>query len=992
MRFLNHRCTRSMAAVAEPRRRLDVHQAAASSSTVLRVVCTAALLLATNLGAQSVPAKSADVRPPGSKKWVEQTLRRMSLREKLGQLFFYYLDTDFKPEGDPELQAIVRLVTQHQVGGLHLWRGEPYATAHLTNRLQALSKLPLLFTADLENGMARFRGTEFPTNMAIAATGNVDMAYEVGRHTAIEARALGIGLTFAPVVDINSNPENPIINVRAFGEEPETVARFAEAFLRGCRQEGLLTTAKHFPGHGDTRQDSHIELALIEADSARLEQLELVPFRRAIAAGVDFIMTAHVNVRGLNMNPYTPATLSPEILTRLLRERLQFDGVIITDAMHMWAITRSYTEAFATAAALNAGVDVILAQENIPELIADLERRVRAGEIAEARIEQSVRRILLAKTKIGLHQQRRVEPAAVARLLQRPEALQAAEQAAAHSLTLLRNEGGVLPLAAGMRVVVVNLWDEPRGFNRTPFLRELERFVQPAAVVSLHPNSTAREVERARAAVRAAQIQVLPVYAAIGSWKGHIGLPQVMQPMVDSLLATGVPAAVISMGNPYVYPQVQHAAAYLVAYDDENRMSQAAARAVAGATAIAGRLPITIPGFFARGAGLTLAARGTKPLDESAARAPTLRLAFPEEAGMSKAGLDSVRALMQQAVRDSVFPGAVLLVARHGKIALHEAFGTLGYGAFNRPTPLHALYDIASLTKVVGLTTACMLLYERGRLKLDEKVQTYLPEFTGKDKDKVTVRHLLTHCSGLVAFRLYYRDYQTPDAIVNTILREEFEYPTGSKTVYSDLGAILLGKIVERLAGKPLDVFCREEIFAPLNMTDTFYNPPAALLPRIAPTEFDTWTEGRKGDFAHGIVHDENAWRLGGVSGHAGLFSSSRDLGVFLQMLLNGGSFGEAKLLQPETIALFTSRQEVVPGSSRALGWDTADGENSAGTLMSRKAYGHTGFTGTSLWADPERGLIVVLLSNRVHPTRENRRILPFRAKLHDAVVRALTP
>ncbi|MDZ7269722.1 MAG: serine hydrolase [candidate division KSB1 bacterium] len=992
MSFLNHRYCETMTAGAAAWPRTGQQGVVAFSPALRRVLCGVALLWAGHLMAQAVPAKPARGLQQDSPSWVEQTLRRMSLREKLGQLFFYYLDADFKPESDPKLQNIERLVTQHHLGGLHLWRGEPYATAHLTNRLQALSKLPLLFTADLENGTARFGGTEFPPNMAIAATGDVKLAYEMGRHTAGEARALGIGLTFAPVVDINSNPGNPIINVRAFGEEAETVSRFAEAFLRGCRQGGLLATAKHFPGHGDTRQDSHLELALVAADSARLEQLELVPFRRAIAAGVDFIMTAHVNVRGFAMNPYAPATLSPEILTQLLRERLHFEGVIITDAMHMWAITRNYTAAFATVAALNAGVDVILAQEDVPAMIADLERRVRSGEIAEARIEQSVRRILLAKTRIGLHQQRRVEPAAVARWLQRPEAVQAAEQAAARSITLLKNEGGLLPLAPGQRMVVVNLWDEPRSFNHTPFLRELQRFVQPAAVLSLHPGSSVPEVARALAAVRQAQVQVLPVYATIGSWKGHIGLPRVMQPMIDSLLATGVPAAVISMGNPYVYPQVQQAAAYLVAYDDETRMSQAAARAVAGAAAIAGRLPITIPGFFARGAGLTLAARDHVPLVAPAAIAPTLQMAFPEEAGMTKTGLDSVRALMQQAVRDSVFPGAVLLVARHGKIALHEAFGTLGYGAFNRPTPLHAIYDLASLTKVVAMTTACMLLYERGRLQLDEKVQTYLPEFTGQDKDKITVRHLLTHSAGLVAFRLYYRDYRTPEEILNTILREPLEYPTASKTVYSDLSAILLGKIVERLSGKTLDAFCRDEIFRPLGMHDTGYLPPAEWLPRLAPTEFDTWTEGRKGSWVHGVVHDENAYRLGGVSGHAGLFSSARDLAVFLQMLLNGGSYGETKLLEAQTIAQFTARQEVVPGSSRALGWDTADGQNSAGTLMRHKAYGHTGFTGTSLWTDPERGLIVVLLSNRVHPTRENRRILSFRPQLHDAVVRAILP
>ncbi len=955
------------------------------------IVLGMAMLLISSITvlAQS-PSRLSSSLEPASRSWAKKTLAKMSLREKLGQLFIYYIDANFKPDSDPQWREVETLVSQYQIGGLHLWNGEPYATAYMTNRLQTLSKTPLLFTADLEHGAARFRGTDFPTNMALAASGDTNLAYQVGWHTAREARALGLGLTFAPVVDINNNPANPIINVRAFGEEAATVSRFAEAFIHGCHDGGLLATAKHFPGHGDTEQDSHIELAYVGADSARLEELELAPFRRAMAAGVDFIMTAHVNVRGINMNPYAPATLSPEIMRTLLRERLKFEGVLITDAMEMWAIEKNYTEAFATVAAVKAGADIILAQKHIPQMLDELERRVRTGEISIRQIDQSVLRILLAKSRLNLHRQRLVNLDSVAARLRHPEAMQAAAVAAQRAMTLLKNEQHVLPLEGAGHIAVVNLWDEPRTMMRTPFVRELQRAVRNLEVMSLHPGSSPEDFKTVLAAVRTASVQVLPIYTALRAWKGEVGLPRAMQPMVDSLLATGVPAAVVSFGNPYLYPHVKSAAAYLVAYDAEELLSLAAAHAMTGREPVTGRLPISIPGYFERGAGLQLSAKMNPPVAQEISMKPNLQYAFPQEAGMASTALDSVRLMMHQAVRDSVFPGAVLLIARHGKIVMHEAFGNLGYGEYAQPVPLHAVYDLASVSKVVAMTTACMLLYERGKLDLDEKVQTYLPEFTGKDKEKVTVRHLLTHCSGLVAFRLYYKDYKTADEIINVILREELEYPTATKTVYSDLGAILLGKIVERISGKTLEVFCHDEIFAPLKMGETFFNPPAQFLPRIAPTEFDTWTEGRKGKFSHGVVHDENAYRLGGVSGHAGLFSSARDLAIFLQMLLNGGSYGETKLLSPKTIALFTSRQNLVTGSSRALGWDTADGSNSAGKLMSERAFGHTGYTGTSVWADPQSGLLVVLLSNRVHPTRENRRILPFRAKLHEAVVRSM--
>ncbi|MEK7728236.1 MAG: glycoside hydrolase family 3 N-terminal domain-containing protein [candidate division KSB1 bacterium] len=927
-----------------------------------------------------------------SAQWLEDTLARLTLREQLGQMFIYYLDANFKPAHDDEWRKVETLVREHHIGGLHLWNGEPYATAFMTNHLQALSNVPLFFSADLENGGTRFRGTRFPPNMALAATSDTSFAYEMGWHTACEARALGLNFNFAPVADVNNNPENPIINTRSFGEDPQDVAAFVAAHIRGSHDGNILCTAKHFPGHGDTKQDTHIALAYIASDSARLAQVELAPFRRAIATGVDAIMTAHLNVPSTRMNPYAPATMSPEIMTTLLREQLKFEGLVITDAMNMWAINRNYTPAFATAAAIQAGADLILAQDNIPTMILALEQLVLSGALARARIEQSVRRILRAKAKLELPQHRAVRLDSLAYKVLRQSATVAAETAARRALTLLQNDEDLLPVRqiASEQIVVINVWDAPQITSTTPFMNELQRFLPSFKSFHLLAETAQAEFDKILQAAKTAKLQIIPAYTRIASWKGETGLPPALQPRLDALLNLATPAAVVSLGNPYLYPQVRKCAAYLVAYDDSPLMSTTAARALAGFEKISGRLPITIPEYFERGAGLTLEALSNPPKEMPRTLAPTLRYGFPHEAGLSSAQLDSVRELMQQAVRDSVFPGAVLLLGRNATIALHESFGNLGYEEFARPMPLHAIFDMASVTKVIATTTACMLLYERGQLALDAPVQSYLPNFTGKDKEKITVRHLLTHSSGLIAFRRYFLEYHTPEEILDVILKEGLTYPTGTQTIYSDLGVILLGKIIELVSGKSLDAFCRDEIFAPLRMRETFYKPDSALLTRIAPTELDTLTLGRKGKIIHGTVHDENAYTLGGVSAHAGLFSTARDVGMFLQMLLNGGSYGELQLLAPETIARFIKRQEVVAGSSRALGWDTADGKNSAGRLMSAAAFGHTGFTGTSVWADPQTQLFVVLLSNRVHPTRENRRLLAFRAKLHEMIARAL--
>jgi len=355
---------------------------------------------------------------------------------------------------------------------------------------------------------------------------------------------------------------------------------------------------------------------------------------------------------------------------------------------------------------------------------------------------------------------------------------------------------------------------------------------------------------------------------------------------------------------------------------------------------------------------------------------------------MSEARLQEVYRLVEQAIADSVFPGAVLLVARRGVIVAERGFGHHTYDPQSPPVRPNTLYDLASVTKVVATTTATMILYDRHQLDLKAPVQRYLPEFRGPGKDRVTVWHLLTHTSGLPAWKPLFKEAKTPEGILQNILETELIYPPGDSTVYSDLGMILLGKVIERVSGKPLDQFCREEIFEPLGMRDTYFCPPESLRYRIAPTEFDPW----RGRLVHGEVHDENAYALGGVAGHAGLFSTARDLATFLQMVLNGGVYGHTRLAKFKTVRLFTSRQNVPPYSTRALGWDTPSPEkSSAGEYFSTRSFGHLGFTGTSVWVDPEKALLVVFLINRVHPTRRNIKIRRFRPQLHNAIAQAIT-
>ena len=427
--------------------------------------------------------------------------------------------------------------------------------------------------------------------------------------------------------------------------------------------------------------------------------------------------------------------------------------------------------------------------------------------------------------------------------------------------------------------------------------------------------------------------------------------------------------------------------AYLCAYGAAEVSQVAVAKAVLGEAEISGRLPVSIMANFPAGHGLKVKARPMiKWTEEKQEKPRVLRRSLPGEAGFDPRRMMQVNAVMDSALADSAFPGAVLLVAKDGKIVWEEAYGLMWYGADAPVMRTDAIFDLASVTKVIATTTATMVLYDRGQLDLDAPVKRYLPRLTGDGRDRATIRNLLTHTAGLPPFKRFFLDYETAEQIWDAIYATPLEYEPGTQSVYSDIGMMLMAKAVESISGKPLDRFCRDEIFEPLGMRDTRFNPPPSILNRIPPTEYDRW----RGRLVRGEVHDENAFAVGGVSGHAGLFSTAHDLAILLQTLLNGGAYGDIRLVRPETVSLFVERANVVEGSSRALGWDTPSQPSSSGRYFSRRSFGHTGFTGTSVWVDRDRQLFVILLTNRVHPTRENNKIRAVRPAVHDAVMRAL--
>jgi beta-N-acetylhexosaminidase len=540
--------------------------------------------------------------------WVAETMKRLELRDKVAQLVQVRVFGRFMNSRSPEFLRLAGEVERNHVGGVILFAGNIYESAVLLDRLQELSNLPLIVSADFERG-ASFRiadTTSFPWTMAIGATGSEDLAYQQGAITAREARALGVHWVFAPVMDVNNNPDNPVINIRSYGEDPRLVARLGTAFIRGCRSNGALATAKHFPGHGDTATDTHIGLAVVPSDRAKLESVELVPFQSAIEAGVDSIMTAHVAVPAITGEAGLPATLSPKILTDLLRDSLHFKGLVVTDAMEMGGITTRFSTGDAAVRALKAGADMLLLPPETNVAIEAVVRAVQVGDLSEARIDQSLEKVLTAKTKLGLHLKRSVAIEQIRDAVAAPESLKLAQEMADRSITLLRDRNRTVPLSrsASGNILSVALASDPDPAPGALFQAELRRRFPSVRTASLDPRTPQDLVTNIAKSAKDAEVIVCSTFVRVVSGKGDMALPPSHRKLLGELLATGKPVVWIAFGNPYVLRLHPGAPAYMCTFSYSDVSHIAAARALAGEIAITGKMPVSIPGQSRVGEGL----------------------------------------------------------------------------------------------------------------------------------------------------------------------------------------------------------------------------------------------------------------------------------------------------------------------------------------------------------------------------------------------------
>src|SRR5712692_6485621 len=870
----------------------------------------------------AVPAKSGVKKlSSAANTWVETTLRKMTVDEKIGQLLFTTYHGSLTATDTAAYRQIMHDVSDLHVGGfINITQGSPlgivksqaYPTAVLNNQLQAKSKLPLLIGADFERGTAMRldEGTSFPTAMALAAGGDVKDAYAMGKITALEARAVGIQWVYAPDADVNNNPGNPIINTRSFGEDPERVAQFVSAFVLGVQDNGGLATAKHFPGHGDTAADSHIDLPVIRADRARLDDLELVPFRAAISMRVDSIMTGHLNVPALEPDPNTPATLSHNILSDLLRKQLGYEGLIVTDAMDMGGITVRYAPGEAAVRAVVAGADAVLMPPVPDAAFEALHAAVKSGRISKDRLDASVRRILQAKARLGLNTSRLVDVNAINQKFGSAAWQKEAQEISDRGVTLLRDTPHRLPLDGTKppRALLLACYADPDPYPGEDLERELRsrldsltalradtRFVNASTLKLPPPESY--------------DVALVALFVRVSDRKGNVDVPTEQAALAEQIYNTGKPVITLGFGSPYLIEQFPNAETWLAAFGISDVAQISVARALFGQIPVRGHLPVTVPGVNLKaGFGMELPA--------------TLMTVQPMDA-RGEAQLQPAYNVIEKAIADKAFPGATLAVGFRGKVAVH-AFGNLSYDVKAAATGPNTMYDIASLTKVVATTTLVAKLAQGDfavPLDLDAKVERYLPEWASGPnaewRHRVTVRHLLTHTSGLPPFKEYWRTSKNKQVTLTKIFAEPLDYEPGTKEVYSDLGIILMAEIIERLTGRTLDDLAKSYIFSLLEMKDTMYRPAKKLWPTIAPTEIDNNLRHR---LVQGEVHDENAFAIGGVSGHAGLFSTAPDLAAFCQMLLNGGVYAHQRIVRRATVGRFTTPQQL-SGGTRTLGW-----------------------------------------------------------------------
>ncbi|MAJ44876.1 MAG: hypothetical protein CMF96_09075 [Candidatus Marinimicrobia bacterium] len=906
-------------------------------------------------------------------------LDSLTLREKIAQMIMVRVRGDFYNSKSWYKEKLKKWIKKDGIGGLITFGGSVHGTFYNNKMFQNWAKYPLLISADYERGAGQWLGnsTLFPTNMAFAATNNPQFAYDAGFITANEATALGVHIILGPVLDINNNPKNPIINFRAYSDSPKIVSEYGIQFIAGIQDGGRIACAKHFPGHGNTATDSHTSLPTIEGTREILEKNELSPFKKAVESNVGSIMTAHISVPGLDSNR-NPASHSWRISTGILKNEWGFKGLVITDGMEMGGLTESAWAGESAVLAIEAGADILLLPVDVDKTIETIEMAIKNGRLTESRINHSVKKILSTKEELGIFENRIPSWEVVESSVGLPENMNIAQKIANESITLVKDDDNLIPLLPEkieeLIHVIISTDDGIKDKLKT-FINDINYTHGNVKEVLINQKLKSYQIDNIINDMKSNSSPILvSALVRIRMDKGEATIDLTHNEFLKKLDENNISYILASFGSPYL-PSYDHISTYLCAYGYGSISLKAMANAIWGRIPIRGKLPINLDEKLLKGTGIYKAKR---------------KYGFGKN---SDYDLSPISNIVENLIFEKVFPSAQLFVVKDGNILLNNGFGNYTYENKSPPVNTKSIYDIASLTKVISTTPIVMKLVSQKKIALNQKVKHFFPHFAGPQKDKVTIKHLLTHSSGIEPYFEYFLEnpIKSKHEIINDIIQKKLIYNPGEYTKYSDLGIILLGAIIEKVQNYNLEELSKKYVFNSFEMKSTMYNPDMRLYKKIVPTEIDNRFRKK---MIQGVVHDENAYILGGIAPHAGVFSTAEDIGNYFQMLLNEGTWLGKRYYEKLIIKEFTTKQNTPLNTDRAIGFDTPtlNDKSSAGDYFSKNSFGHLGFTGTSVWADKEKNIIIILLTNRVYPNREKKGIYQARRKIYNSIMEVLVP
>jgi len=907
------------------------------------------------------------------------SIDNMSLNEKIAQMIMVRVRSDYYTSDNYYKKQVDKWITKDKIGGLITFDGNGNVHGMYNNHkyFQEISKTPLLIASDFERGAGQqMKGaTLFPSNMAVAATGDPNNAYLQGKITAIEAKQLGVHMILAPVLDVNNNPDNPIINLRAYSDDSNIVSEYGLQFIKGIEDQGLYACPKHFPGHGNTSIDSHTSLPIISSSKSELYEIELKPFKKAVDNNVKMIMTGHIAMPSLD-NTNKPASHSFKITTELLKNAWDFKGLIITDGMEMSGITSEAWSGESAIRAIEAGADIILLPIDVDRTIQSIYNAVKSGRLTEDRINESVNKILSSKIELDLINES-LDFNKMSSIVGSKDNLFIASKIASKSITLVKDINNEIPIKPEKIKSLAHLilTTDDNGYETLKTFRSNINYTH-GHVKNIFVNYELSNllIDELVNQLKSYDKIIISTLVKIRMNKGESTINSTHLKLIKKLRENNVSFAVVSFGSPYLsnYDTIE---TYLCTYGYGSVSQKAAANAIFGRSNISGVLPIDLNSDLKKGHGLKV-----------------LRKSSIFNYNKKDKNFNNTWDIVNEAIQTELFPGAQVIVVKDGTILAEEYFGKQSFEANSKSIDSNSIYDVASLTKVIATTPVIMKLIKKKLLHLNHNISQFYPEFKGKWKDDVTIKHLLTHSSGLKAYEQYFLDSSIQnynDIIKDITLNQDLISQPGTKFIYSDLGMILLMDIAQKVTGRKFEDLVQSWLLNPMNMKNTHYNPAPYLHDQIPPTEIDKLF--RK-SLVKGIVHDENAFIMGGVSGHAGIFSNVLDIANYAQTMLNYGVYNGTRIFSKKTIRNAIKKQNLPIGSDYALGWDTpsSSGNSSAGDYFSELSYGHLGFTGTSMWIDPKKQLFIILLTNRTYPNRNKEGMHKFRRIFHNSIMEVI--